>query len=85
MLERVSRQDDGTIPVRELKPGQVAEIVAWRECDAYVGHLVYQPARTGSLVSLSSKEWWDHIPVGDNCRVRVLPDGVLLRTVHQET
>lgn len=73
--------DDGSIPVRELRAGQVGEIVRHSR-DEYIGQVV--KCEAGRLVGITIKESWYPVPSDDMFRVKVLPDGTMFRVVQNE-
>ena len=74
--------DDGSIPIRKLREGQVAEIVKWAEWSRYVGEAVKRHPM--SIVGVTFDNTWSDVPEVDDVRVRVLPNGTLLKVVNNE-
>ncbi len=75
----------GTIPVRELRDGQLGEITAWPGGISHLRGLIVQH-RGKELVAVGKhdSESWPTIPVGDDNRARVLPNGTLLEVTDNE-
>jgi hypothetical protein len=74
--------DDGTIPVRELKVGQVAEIVQWPGSPNSVGEVVMRNPR--SIVGITLAHSYNSISESRSIRVRVLPNGTQFVLRHNE-
>lgn len=74
---------DGTIPVRQVRQGQVAIIVAW-PIEKYVGTLIQR--RAGQLFVLGPQEGGRvlYVNASDEARVRVLPNGTTLTLTDNE-
>lgn len=82
-VEIVRAEKDDTIPVRNLRQGQIGVIVKWvstRQSNSYIGLCVQ--CFEAKLYAIGSHDYWDPIPSSDDCRVRVLPNGTLLRIVN---
>lgn len=76
----------GTIPVRELRDGQLGEITEWGECpSSYCGRIVQGLGELG-LVTLGrdKKITWGSPLTSDNFRVRILPNGTRLEVTDNE-
>lgn len=79
----VNETPDDSIPVSDLMQGQVAEIVRCQNM-SFVGLLVKRTA-TESLESLGGTLYWTHCAeYGGGFRVRVLPNGTLIRIEENE-
>lgn len=76
---------DNSISVLDLKDGQIAQITRWGSYFNYVGWYVQ---RSGVRIFTigSANSWWDcdNSYDSDNLRVKVLPDGYLLKVVGNE-
>ena len=82
----VETSPDDTIPVQELKPGQVGVITHWGFGVEYCGNVVKRTYR-GGLEALGGEVCWDKEDVetfDDRCRVRVLPNGTMLKVEDNE-
>jgi len=88
-VEIVRHDDDGTIPMCDLKPGQLAEIVKWSPCGHIaIGHVVQRVGTSLGLVSIGSRRSWCSTYLesvsSKTQRVRVLQDGEMLRVMGQK-
>ena len=79
----IDGRQDGTIPVRELRDGQLGEIVEWG-APKYHGDIVQPRGKELVAVGKPNGESWAHIPQEDNRRVRVLPNGTWLEVTDNE-
>ena len=74
--------DDGTIPLRDLKRGQVAEVVKWNTWSCSVGEVVIRhPLSIGGVTFANN---YSAIPEDDDIRVRVLANGSRLKVLDNE-
>ena len=69
-------EGDGTIPLRELRRGQVAEVVRWNTWSCSVGQLVIRHPMSIGGVTFDNN--YSAIPEEDEIRVRVLANGTKL-------
>lgn len=68
--------DDGSIPMRDLGEGQLAEIVKWPGVNCHVGQVVIRyPCSIGGITFSDS---FPVVPQDDDVRVRVLKNGTEL-------
>ena len=73
---------DETIPVREMKDGQIGQITEWGGSTGRYGGTVVQ--RWGAkIVTLGASGGWD-LFTGDTYRVRILLDGTRLEVTDNE-
>jgi hypothetical protein len=72
-------KSDGTIPVREMEPGQVGIITEFGVSKQYVGNVVQKQKGSTYLRNLTSGDGWTNVMSNnDSYRVRILPPGTLL-------
>jgi hypothetical protein len=65
--------DDGTIPIRELRERQLAEVVQWPDWPVSVDQVVIR--QLGSIVGITLALLCSSIPQSNGIRVRILPNG----------
>lgn len=78
MVKLKTEYKENSIPVSELKEGQIGAITHWYGRDEYMGVIIQK--YKSSLVRIGDRcgESWDNIPMSENCRVRVLEKGTEL-------
>lgn len=69
---------DKSIPVRNLKDGQVAVITYWGVHESYVGRIVQRNENRLVSVGMGGGHTWQSILSHDSLRVQVLPEGTEL-------
>ena len=75
MVKLKQEYKENSIPVSELKDGQIGVITEWNNND-YIGIIIQ---RAGIfLFSLGGLHRWESIPIAKYCRVRVLENGTEL-------
>lgn len=72
--------DDGSIPVKELKVGQVARITCC--VGDYSGAVI--KCNKDHIVGITCNTYWDRLSIGTHFRCKVMPNGTLLRVVDNE-
>jgi hypothetical protein len=78
-MVELTNKTDNTIPVRELKDGQIAVITEWcNDNHEYDGQIVQRWNDNLIHIGEGSGESWTSLPNSDECRVRVLADGETL-------
>lgn len=76
-MVELTNKTDNTIPVRELKDGQIGVITEWNGKE-YRGEVIQ--IYGSQIITLGSgvDGGWNTIPQNDSCRVRVLASGETL-------
>jgi len=78
-MVELTNKTDNTIPVMELKDGQIAVITEWgNDNHEYDGQIVQRWNDNLIQIGEDSGESWTSLPNSDDCRVRVLEDGETL-------
>ena len=72
-LRLVKDTEDNSILARELRDKQVAKIVKW-SANMYIGELVI---RYGDRLMSFAGSGWEIASLGNDCRVRVIPNGII--------
>ena len=76
MLQLKEKNKDNSIPVSELKDGQIGVITEWSNDNDYLKIIIQ---RSGDyLIVIGSPEDWIKITTNTYCRARVLPEGTEL-------
>lgn len=77
---RLVKQNDGSIPVIGMKPGQVAVITKWPHDHSFIGAIVQR--WHDHLVIIGGTNGWSYlfrsVDVFDTCYVRILQPGEIL-------
>lgn len=79
-------ESDGTIPVKDLKDGQLAVITAWGngKSSPYTGRIIQRFKDVLITIGMGSDEAWENLLTNHksclDCRVRVLKvgDGIMV-------
>lgn len=66
------------IPVNQLKEGQLAEIVSWKDTSVYNGTIVQIYGGNLIVLGMSCVNFRSLIPTNEGCNVRILEDGETL-------
>jgi len=78
-MVELTNKTDNTIPVRELKDGQIAVITHFgKNNDEYLGNIVQRYGDNLIQIGVERCESWEPLFEYNKCRVRVLADGETL-------
>ena len=78
MVQLKEKNKDNSIPVSELKDGQIAVITEWSNGEDYIGLIIQKFMCSLITIGKNHSGGWDKTPTSKDCRVRVLEEGTEL-------